>query len=147
MEADVVLRETSDTWLDIETCFNDLAGGTLTHLDDGSFVWLRTRDGFRHLYLYDADDNLQRRLTDGDWHVTAFHGIDFANDFIYFTSTRESSMERHLYRAGFSRSGDAERVTAEAGWYSVNMSRDLNYFIDSFSTADEIGRASCRERV
>ena len=136
MEADVVLRETSDTWLDIETGFNDLTGGTLTHLDDGSFVWLSARDGYRHLYLYDADGNLQRRLTDGDWDVTAFHGIDFANDFIYFTSTRESSMERHLYRAGFSRSGDAERVTAEAGWHSINMSRDLNYFIDSFSTAD-----------
>ncbi len=134
METELVLRETSDTWIDVETGFTDLSGGTVTFLPGGrNFVWISERDGHRHLYLYDIDGNLDRRLTEGAWDVTAFHGVDRDNGLVYFTSTQESSMERHLYRTPFAGGGDVERITRQPGWHSINMSRDLNYFIDTVS--------------
>ena len=137
METELILREESDSWIDIETGFTDLAGGTVTFLPENrNFVWISERDGFRHLYLYDFEGNLIRRLTDGDWDVTAFHGIDRENGLIYFTATEESSMERHLYRMPFEGGTRVERVTQREGWHSIDLSRDFEYFIDTVSDSE-----------
>ena len=69
-EIRTVLEETSETWLNVET---------ITFLDDGEhFVWISERDGHRHLYLYENDGTFVRQITQGDWDVTDFHGIDEA---------------------------------------------------------------------
>ncbi len=102
MSVEVVLSDQSDTWLDVETSFGDLAGGTLTYLEDGDhFVWLSERDGYRHLYLYEIDGTFVRRLTNGDWNVTHFHGIDAERNAVYFSGTITSPLERHLYWAPY----------------------------------------------
>lgn len=146
MTAEVVLEERSDTWIEVETGFSDLAGGTITYLRGASgFIWLSDRDGYRHLYLYDDRGNLQRQITRGAWDVTAFHGLDAANGQVYFTATGESPTERHLYRAPFSGGAEPERITQESGWHSVDMSRDLGYFIDDFSDAATPPVVSLRE--
>lgn len=137
METRLVLRETSDSWIDVETGFSDLSGGTVTFLPESrNFVWISERDGYRHLYLYDHDGNLERRLTEGEWDVSAFHGIDRENGLVYFTSTRESPMERHLYRTPYAGGGDVERITRQPGWHGIDLSRDLRYFIDTFSDSE-----------
>ncbi len=102
MSVDVILEDQSDTWLDVETSFGDLSGGTVTFLEDGRhFVWLSERDGYRHLYLHQNDGTFVRRLTDGSWNVTSFHGIDTDRNALYFTATAASPMERHLYWTPF----------------------------------------------
>lgn len=139
MSVDVILEDESETWLDVETSFGDLAGGTLTYLaDDQHFVWLSERDGYRHLYLYENDGDFVRRLTDGDWNVTSFHGIDREDNSVYFTGTIATPLERHLYRTSFEAAGtngenEPVKITERSGWHRVSMSRDLGYFIDRFS--------------
>jgi dipeptidyl-peptidase 4 len=135
METQLVLRERSDTWIDVDTGFSDLSGGTATFLEDGQFVWVSERSGFRHLYLYGRDGRLIRQLTSGDWDVTEFHGVDRSGGTLYFTSTAEGPMERHLYSAAFSGDGQPQRITQTSGWYGINASRDLRYFIGTFSDA------------
>lgn len=137
METRLIVRETSDSWIDVETGFTDLSGGTVTFLPEvQNFVWISERDGHRHLYLYDNDGNPVRRLTEGDWDVTSFLGIDRNNGLVYFTSTQESSMERHLYRTPFEGDGSTERVTTQPGWHSIDLSRDLSYFLDTVSDSE-----------
>ena len=81
MSTRLVLREENDTWIDVETSFGDLAGGTITYLDDDQhFVWMSERDGYRHLYLYENDGAFVRQLTHGAWNVTSFHGIALDRD-------------------------------------------------------------------
>jgi len=99
MAVRTILRETSPTWLEVETGFTDLTGGTLTFLDSGQgFVWVSERDGYRHLYLYKTDGTFVRPLTRGPWDVTGFLGADEANGTIFFAAAKESPMERHIYR-------------------------------------------------
>lgn len=133
-----VLEEKSKSWIDVETGFNDLDVGTLTYLRDGKhFVWISDRDGWRHLYLYQNDGKLVRRITQGDWNVTDFHGVDEKTGTVYFNATLESPIERHLYRttlgSGNAAPGKPTKISSQAGWHDVNMSRDLRYYIDNYS--------------
>ncbi len=152
MAVTTVLTETSDTWLDVETGFSDLDVGALTYLRDGEhFIWVSERDGYRHLYLYKNDGTLVRQLTSGEWDVTDFLGADEDAGVIYFVSTQESAIERHLYRQRVNLGDEStrrattsapEKITRTPGWHSINLSRDRRYFIDSYSTFREPTRVA-----
>ena len=133
----VALEETSETWLDVETGFSDLDVGTITFLDDDEhFVWISEREGHRHLYLYENGGALVGQITSGDWDVTDFHGVDERVGWVYFTATKESPLERHLYRTKLEvdgRPANPERITEESGWHDVNLSGDARYFIGTHS--------------
>ncbi|MEM1044056.1 MAG: S9 family peptidase [Bacteroidota bacterium] len=140
MALETVLTETSDTWIDVETGFSDLDTGTLTYLDDEAhFVWRSDRTGHSHLYLYRNDGTFVRQLTGGDWDVTTFHGIDEGAGALYVTATKESPMERHLYRVPFAMEGTSRqsaepvKITDAAGWHSAETSGDLRYYVDRYS--------------
>ena len=130
-----VLSETVSAYVEVENGFSDTETGTITYLQDGEhFAWRSPRSGYGHLYLYRNDGTFVRQLTSGDWDVTDFHGIDEATGQIYVTTTAESPMERHLYRVPLA-GGAPTKITGEAGWHSVDLSRDFRYFIDSYSNA------------
>ena len=130
-----ILSESNDSYIEVENGFSDTETGTITFLRDGEhFAWRSTRDGYGHLYLYRNDGTFVRQLTEGDWDVTDFHGIDEAEGQIYVTTTAASSQERHLYRIPLA-GGAPVKLTADAGWHSVDLSRDFDYFIDTHSTA------------
>ena len=134
-----ILSESNDSYIEVENGFSDTETGTITFLGDGQhFAWRSTRDGFGHLYLYRNDGTFVRRLTEGDWDVTDFHGIDEAEGQIYVTTTAEASTERHLYRIPLA-GGAPVRLTQGPGWHSVDLSRDFDFFIDRASTSTDPG--------
>ena len=139
-----VLEEEEKAWISVETGFTDMDVGKLNYLDDGRhFVWVSETDGYRHLYLYQNDGTFVRQLTSGSWDVTDFQGIDEEQGRIYFTATRKSPLERHLYRKDVSlasagsngRRAEPIRITQKPGWHAADMSSDLRYYIDTWSRA------------
>ena len=131
----VILSESNDSYIEVENGFSDTETGTITFLGDGEhFAWRSTRDGYGHLYLYRTDGTFVRQLTTGAWDVTDFHGIDEAEGQIYVTTTAASPLERHLYRIPLA-GGAPVRLTEAPGWHSVDLSRDFDYFIDTYSTS------------
>jgi dipeptidyl-peptidase-4 len=133
----VVLTETSDSWIGL----ND----ELTFLDKvREFVWVSARDGFPHLYLYDYDGRLLRRLTAGDWSVDDFRGraikaVDEAHRILYFTATAKSPLERHLYRVSLDTQDPSkfDRITREDGLHSIVMPPDGSFYVDTFNSIDQ----------
>jgi len=91
-----VLTETSATWIDL----ND----ELSFLHKSKeFVWASARDGFLHLYLYDYQGHLVRRLTEAPgWSMTSAPAPSRPSTRsigrIYFSATEKSPVERQLYR-------------------------------------------------
>ncbi len=128
-----ILQESEDSYIDIET-------GKIRYLDDGEhFVWMTENPGYMHAHLYRNDGTLVGPITQGAWEVTDFHGVDMERDIAYFTATKESSIERHLYRTEVSfepheEASPAEQITEAAGTHSINMARDKRYYIDTHST-------------
>ena len=81
-----VLRETSKAWVER---WQDSSVDPIW-LQDGSFLWLSERSGWRHFYRYTADGTLMKQLTQGDWEIRRTHGVDSAGRWVYFTSTTHS---------------------------------------------------------
>jgi dipeptidyl-peptidase-4 len=132
-----VLTETSDSWIGL----ND----ELTFLNKArEFVWASARDGFPHLYLYDYEGRLLRRLTAGDWSVDDFRGraikaVDEAHRLLYFTATAKSPLERHLYRVSLDTEDPSklDRITRGDGLHSIVMPPDGNFYVDTFNSVDQ----------
>ncbi|WP_218827538.1 S9 family peptidase [Rubricoccus marinus] len=130
-----VLQEDVSAYVEVENGFSDTETGTITFLQDGEhFAWRSPRDGYGHLYLYKNDGTFVRQLTRGEWDVTDFHGIDEAEGQIYVTTTARGPLERHLYRVPLA-GGAPVQITEQAGTHSVDLSRDFDYFIDTYSNA------------
>ena len=134
-DVEQILEEENDSYIEVETGFSDVETGTVTYLQDGAhFVWRSDRDGYGHLYLYETDGDFVRQLTAGPYDVTNFHGVDEARAALYVTTTAESPLQRHLYRVPLE-DGAPQRLTDAPGWHSVDLSRDFDYFVDTYSTA------------
>jgi dipeptidyl-peptidase-4 len=122
-----LLEEKSKTYVDIHD--------NLTFLEDGKrFVWSSETDGFNHLYLYNMDGRLERRLTSGDWDVTAFYGVDETRGLVYFQSAEKSPLERQVYVVGLDGKGK-KNLTPEKGFHSAEFSPTFDYFVHTHSSA------------
>lgn len=149
-----LFRENSPAWVNVldEPRF----------LADGSFLWRSERDGWAHLYLYrfqppvqnagflglgarqtPASAALTRRLTSGEWEVRDVHGVDEKNGWVYFSGTRDSSIESHAYRVRLDGSG-LERLTQPGLSHNVSFSPTFSQFIDTASAFDAPPRVDLR---
>jgi dipeptidyl-peptidase-4 len=104
------------------------------YLNDGSFIWQSERDGWNHLYLIGRDGQMIRRLTNGKWEVRTVHGIDDANQWVYFSATKDSPVGENVYRLKIA-DGTIERLTQGRGWHSPSFNSKFTHFVDAWSDA------------
>jgi dipeptidyl-peptidase-4 len=121
---DVLLRETSDVWINLHDMFKPLEQSL-----DGGFIWASERTGYLHLYLYDGQGNLIRPLTEGEWLVDSIVGVDEEREQVYFTATRDGPTESHLYAVSFA-GGEPRRITREPGTHTVVTDAAFQRFVD-----------------
>lgn len=143
-----LLKEHSDTFLNIDIGhLSEVADHSVLYepnirlIGDGrSFIWQSERDGWAHLYLYDArSGELRHRLTQGPWAVRNIEAIDEERGWLYFTAGgREEGRDPyylHLYRVRLDGS-DLTLLTPEDAMHMVTFSPGLEYFVDVFSRVD-----------
>ena len=105
-----LLRETTRAWVN--------ANGSPVWLEDGSFLWFSERSGFKHLYRYRADGTLIRRVTDGQWDIRTFHGVDQERGVLYFDAgARKAQTDQAI--AGYDANVAAYRQTVLSGFMEV----------------------------
>ncbi len=97
------------------------------------FIWQSRRDGFNHFYLYDVEGSVVKQITKGPWEVTAFQGFDPKETKIYYTSTQESPLERHLYSVEL-KTGKTFKFTSGKGTHTTLVSPDGKFVIDRLSS-------------
>lgn len=88
------------------------------------------RDGYNNLYLCSTEGKILKRLTDVESDV-AYAGQD--GKYVYYTSAEVSPIENHLFRVDL-KTGKKMRLTEAEGWHLINLSKDGNYFVDSYSS-------------
>jgi len=103
--------------------------------NDDHFIWMSRRDGYNHIYLYNTQGKLIRQLTRGPWEVTGVEGFDDEGEQLYFSSTQESPLERHLYRVDIA-SGQTTRLTSQPGYHRPLISDGGQYMIDRYSSTE-----------
>jgi dipeptidyl-peptidase-4 len=112
------------------------------------FIWQSERDGYKHIYLYDINGKLLKQLTKGEWVVTATNGFDAKGENLFFTSTIESGITRHLCKVNL-KSGKVEQVTAGTGTHTSLVSKDGMYLLDHMQSLEvprEQSVYSCKDK-
>jgi dipeptidyl-peptidase-4 len=130
----LVLELHSAPWLNLDH--------DLRFLESGALLYSSEESGFRHLYFAPPGEG-RRQLTSGDWAVTRLVDVDEAAGVAFFMGTKDSVLERHLYRVSLA-GGAAERMTREPGWHDVTISPDHALFVDTWSALEHGPRVALR---
>lgn len=101
----------------------------------GDFIWQSIKGGFNHLYVYSIDGKLKKQLTRGEWEVTKVIGFDSKGKNVFIESTKESAIERHVYKVSLA-SGKMTNITSAPGVHRVKVSSDGKYAISAYSSLD-----------
>lgn len=105
---------------------------------DNSFVAMSERDGYRHLYLFDANGSLVRQITSGKWDVTDFYGYDERTGTAYFQAAKVSPIDREVYKADAK--GKLSRIGDGNGICSAEFSKLFAYAIYQFDNTETPNR-------
>jgi dipeptidyl-peptidase 4 len=122
--ATTLFRETTKAWVDV----ND----DPTWLEDGGFLWLSDRTGFKHLFHYTSEGTLVGQVTNGPWEVRTVHGVDQAHGIVYFSGTERSAIGRDVYRVGLDGSG-LTRLSGRPGTHTATFNPSFTLYADAWS--------------
>ena len=105
------------------------------------------RDGWAHFYLYDTNGNLKRQVTNGDYHVAGFSGLDEKTRTLYFTANGVNKNQdpyfAHTYKINLNGSG---LKTLNSGDFTsrTSMSDSNKYFVSNYSRVNTIPKSELR---
>ena len=121
----LLLREESDVWVNLHDLLRPLGGDR--------FLWASERTGFRHLEVRSSvDGSLSRVLTEGEWLVESV--VEVADDRVWFTATRETPLQRHLYEVALD-GGPVRRLTEGAGIHAGAVDHLRGRMVHTWSSA------------
>lgn len=123
-ESQEILRERSEDWVNV-------LGSPIFYGEEKDFIWRSEREGYAHLYHYTHAGQTSRRLTHGPWVVTDVIDIDEEAQRVYFTATRQSPIERHIYSVSL-RGGSIRQITEAPGTHSATLSADGKYLYRTY---------------
>ena len=136
-EKSIVYEEKNNSYVEITD--------DLTYLKDGKyFIITSEKNGYRHLYRYDMKGKIVNQITKGDWEVDKFLGIDEKTQNLFYTSTEQSPLERHLYSIQSS-GKKKKKITTQKGTNDIDMSPGYKYFLNTYSTLNEIPKMVLQE--
>lgn len=132
----VVAEDRSDTFINTYSRrYSYDVGG-----EGRELIWMSERDGWNHLYLYDATTGkVKTQITKGEYVVRQVLKVDDKARQIYFAANGmrkgEDPYFQHYYRIDFDGRNLTPLTTAPA-WHDVSFSSDMQYYTDTYSRVD-----------
>lgn len=108
--------------------------------ESSEIIWASERDGWNHLYLFDAKTGkVKNQITKGEWVVRSVLHVDEKNRVIFFYGSGKNSNEDpyfiHCYKINFDGSNLVD-LTPEKMNHDVTFSKKFDYFTDTYSSVD-----------
>ncbi|HKX60867.1 MAG TPA: DPP IV N-terminal domain-containing protein, partial [Verrucomicrobiae bacterium] len=134
-EVQAIVDEKAETFIDYS------GKQYLSWLDQTKeLVWMSERDGWNHLYLYNAaTGEVKNQITKGEWVVRDVDRVDEKKRQIWFTAggVRSDQDPYHIHYCRANLDGTGLIVLTEGdGFHAVQWSPDRRYFIDTYSRVD-----------
>lgn len=133
----VLCEDTDKAWVETNDNIHWLPGNKF-------FIFTSERDGWHHLWRVSADGKKWTCITKGDFDVINEVEYDEKRGYIYFTATPDNATERYLFRTRVMGKGEVENITKmchpnpEAGQYSYSFSPNLDYALETWSSANHV---------
>ncbi len=107
----------------------------------GEIIWMSERDGWNHLWLYDAQTGrVKNQITRGSWVVRHVERVDAEARQIWFRCggivPGQDPYYLHLARVNFDGTG-LTLLTEGDGTHTVEFSPDRRFLVDAWSRADQ----------
>ena len=99
--------------------------------DDSKFIYQSQRDGYNHLYLYNADGTFIRQITKGEWVVEDIVGFNAKKKLIIYQSRETSPLCITTWKTTVS--GKRTLLGDSEGMHRVVLSESGNNLIDTYS--------------
>ncbi len=128
----LIMEEKSDTWIDLFDFFAGIDHYFFFPENTQEFFWISDRDGWNHIYRYNYEGDVLNQVTQGNWEVVYVYQVDSKDKTIYYSSTEESPLERHLYSIRFD-GRKKTKLTQEPGKHQIDFSPNSAYYIDRYS--------------
>lgn len=96
------------------------------------FIFQSQRTGYNHLFHYNLEKGWVAQLTKGNWLVTELLGFNEKKKEIYYVSTQESPLEKHLYKINWN-DFRTEKLDANPGIHTGILSKDGTQIYDVYS--------------
>jgi len=125
-ETEIIYQEDNDYYIDITDNLTFINGNK-------QFIISSERDGFNHIYLFNADGSLSRQLTSGNWDVTEVYGYDESQKRVFYQSAESSPLNRDLYYVNLK--GKRKIISNQEGTNSADFSKNFKYFISTYNSA------------
>jgi dipeptidyl-peptidase-4 len=124
----VLFTETDKYYIDIHdnTTFTE---------DKNHMIWTSEKSGFNHIYHINLENGKWKQITNGDWEVTKYHGMDAEKNRVFYTSNEEGTIHRGLYSIGIN-GDDKIKLSSKIGTHNSTFSNGMKYYSNTYSTAD-----------
>ncbi len=139
---DVLIANTGDGA--VEVLYHEKNDRYISEVDDDfilftgdkkKFLIRSERTGYFHYYLYSMDGRFLNPVTQGNWDVDQLAGVDEKNNRMYYTSTKDSPMQRQLYSVKLNGSGQ-KKLSYRSGYIEAQFSKTYQYYISRWSDAN-----------
>lgn len=129
----ILIEERSNIYLDIQR--PEL-------INDGKeFVYWSERDGWGHLYLYDANGKLKNQITKGEYFASEALSVDEKTRTLYFAAngkeTNEDPYFNHLYRINLDGSG-LKLLNQGDFDHQFSLNDDNRFFVNNWSRVNTV---------
>ena len=106
------------------------------------FIHWSERDGWAHLYLYNKEGQLKRRLTKGAWHVESIKAVNEASQSVYFMANGKEKDDatpyyEHLYKVSLN-GGTPQLLTPGNYFHLCYMDSLQQYAVDNYSRLNSV---------
>jgi dipeptidyl aminopeptidase/acylaminoacyl peptidase len=134
-KASALVDETSKTFIDYAHKYR------LDWLNEtNELIWMSERDGWNHLYLYDAKTGkVKNQITKGEWVVRGVERVDAKNRQVWFRAAGihpgQDPYYIHFARVNFDGTG-LVILTEGDGTHEIEYSPDRQFFVDTYSRVD-----------
>lgn len=132
----LVMTESSPAWVDVYDFYAGVQDMLTFPAGSREFFWISDRDGWQHLYRYSYAGRMVKQVTSGQWSVTRVEGTDPARKTVYFTTTKDSPLERQLYSVRYDGS-HLTRLTTTTGTHDIDMSPNARFYLDRWSSVSQ----------
>ncbi len=132
-DVSILIEERSNIYLDIQR--PELING------GKEFVFWSARDGWGHLYLYDANGKLKNQITKGEYFASQALSVDEKTRTLYFAANGKEANEdpyfNHLYRVNLD--GNGLKLLNQGDFdHQFTLNDDNRFFVNNWSRVNTV---------
>ena len=133
----MLIEERGNTYLDVER--PDIIKNTKEMI-----VWSE-RDGWGHLYLFDAKGKMKNQITKGEFFVSRVEGVDEKSRTVYFMANGKEAGEdpyyNHLYSCNLDGSG-LKLLNMDDFYHQIDLNDNNSFFVDNASRVNSVPQSA-----